>query len=192
MERDKQERKAITEDDIAHLPPRYLWMMRIKPIDPGFYCLKLREDSKCIIVSVWEGDNRDELYTLIDDQVLLVEKVLDCYYWGIAPIPDGVVVPRTALSFPDIQHKGMRRYRFESNPREKIFADEWEDSAKNILGYILSNSDSNRDDGIKSQRDATIAATMMQWLGTPVGWNFLQQAVEKCGYELIKKEDKDV
>lgn len=47
---------------------------------------------------------------------------------------------------------------------------------KNIL-YITS-------------REKFIVATVMQWLGTNVGFNFLQTCLDKCGYKIVKKENK--
>jgi hypothetical protein len=35
-----------------------------------------------------------------------------------------------------------------------------------------------------TQEEATAAATVIQWLGTNCGWDFLNQCVEACGYKL--------
>lgn len=37
-----------------------------------------------------------------------------------------------------------------------------------------------------TQRDATVAATMMQWLGSPVGFNFLNKALADAGYKIVE------
>jgi len=32
-----------------------------------------------------------------------------------------------------------------------------------------------------------VAASVVQWLGSPVGWSFLERCVNKCGYNLVRK-----
>lgn len=178
---------------VPSLPPRYLWLTHSKPAEEGFYCFKMYKEDKNVVVPVWmcNDDGEGELYTCIDDQVRPLSKVADHFYWGVDPIPDGVVLPRTVLfqsGWSGLQHKGLKPYRFNDNPHEEIFAEEWEKLAKNdLLGYILSVD--NRKDGVESQRDATVAATVIQWLGSPVGWSFLRETVEKCGYDLVRKDE---
>jgi hypothetical protein len=38
-------------------------------------------------------------------------------------------------------------------------------------------------------RERVIAATVIQWLGTNVGWGFLDDCLRKCGYMIVRKED---
>lgn len=167
------------------LPPGHLCLTHQKPTKEGNYCCKMKSVDIDFIVEVWKNQD-DRLLVCIEDETMLLDDVTDVYLWSIVPIPSGVEVPRTVLFLKPIEHKGMKLYRFEDNPREEIFAQEWEKEAPNLLDYILSSS--NRKDGIETQRDATVAATMIQWLGTPVGWNFLSETVKKCGYELKKRE----
>jgi hypothetical protein len=41
---------------------------------------------------------------------------------------------------------------------------------------------------IINNRDKFIVATVIQWLGTNVGFGFLHEALKKCGYQLTKIE----
>lgn len=72
---------------------------------------------------------------------------------------------------------GLHTYRFAENPEEQKFYDAWaneNDRPNNnhgILDYLLGN-------GIRpvesSVRDHVVAATVVQWLGSPVGQCFLR------------------
>lgn len=74
-------------------------------------------------------------------------------------------------------NKGLRQYRFMENPIEKIFAEEW-DRLNSIghhstLDYLLAK-EPNHPKGEVTDRDREVAATVIQWLGSPVGQNFLK------------------
>lgn len=70
-----------------------------------------------------------------------------------------------------IVHHGLSRNRLPREPLEQAFADQWEVIAKDHLGHLLYGQDKRFHE--VTQRDATIAATIMQWLGSPVGQGFL-------------------
>lgn len=36
-----------------------------------------------------------------------------------------------------------------------------------------------------------VVATVIQWLGSNVGFSFLQNCLEKCGYDLVKRKDHE-
>lgn len=79
---------------------------------------------------------------------------------------------------------GLRPYRFKENPEEKRFAKQWEKiGGEDWLAYIL---DDRKTQGGKpptpSDRDCLVAATLIQWLGSPVGKGFL----EGLGYKKTK------
>jgi hypothetical protein len=89
------------------------------------------------------------------------------------------------VKLSSIKHKGLRTYRFKfnDNPMERVFAEAWVEenrvvSGNSLLDHLLAE-DPNRPRGEVSQRDATVAATVIQWLGSPVGQCFLQDVVEK-------------
>ncbi len=66
--------------------------------------------------------------------------------------------------------KGLHAHRFRNNPEEKRFSDAWDEM--NVLCYLLG-------DGARKvpvePREEQVAATVIQWLGSPVGQSFLEQ-----------------
>lgn len=79
---------------------------------------------------------------------------------------------------------GLNTHRLNSNPEEKAFADAWakRNTGRNNLPYLLDNRKVHT--GYPpdvSDRDHVVAATLIQWLGSPVGQAFL----EELGY--VKK-----
>jgi hypothetical protein len=78
-------------------------------------------------------------------------------------------------------NKGLQQYRFKDNPMEKAFAEAWEEQNVSIhdrgtLDYLLAK-DCNRPCGEVTQRDREVAATVIQWLGSPVGQNFVSEVM---------------
>jgi hypothetical protein len=78
--------------------------------------------------------------------------------------------------------KGLREYRFKDNPLEEKLAKQWaawnaDDERRRILAYLL---DEQHDRGgappDPTERDGVVAATIIQWLGSPVGQAFLKEA----------------
>ncbi len=80
-----------------------------------------------------------------------------------------------------IKHVGLSTHRLYDNPLEKAFAEAWAAENKSVAGYNLLDwllaKDPNHPKGEVSQRDATVAATMIQWLGSPVGQSFLRKVM---------------
>ena len=80
-----------------------------------------------------------------------------------------------------IKHEGRSTHRFDDNPLERVFADEWkemndgEGRGHGILAYLLAENP-NRPRNEVSDRDAEVAATVIQWLGSNVGQCFLSRA----------------
>lgn len=87
--------------------------------------------------------------------------------------------------FIAIKHEGRRPERCNNNPLEKIFAEEWQElngsegRRYGVLEYLLAE-DPNHPRGEMSQRDATVAATVIQWLGSSVGLCFLEGVSERA------------
>lgn len=75
-----------------------------------------------------------------------------------------------------MKHEGLSVHRLPSNPLEAAFAEAWNKEAPNTLGWLLCDQDKN--DHEYTQRDATVAATIIQWLGSPVGQCFVQEVHE--------------
>jgi hypothetical protein len=80
-------------------------------------------------------------------------------------------------------NRGLHDYRFKQNPLEKKFAMAWEKQnvsaftdkpdGKGTLDYLLAK-DCNLPAGEVTARDREVAATVIQWLGSPVGQSFLE------------------
>ena len=84
----------------------------------------------------------------------------------------------------------LQRAKHPLSERERVFLKRWrhENSAKDhnfTLRHIMSE-DSNTYGATISQRDAVVAATVIQWLGTNCGQCFL----EMCQKEIAKKRKK--
>lgn len=82
-----------------------------------------------------------------------------------------------------LKNKGLHTHRFKGNPEERRFAEAWEEQNRHCLTlpYLL---DPEHGCGIRrppdpSDRDREVAATVVQWLGSPVGRSFLRD----LGYE---------
>lgn len=84
-----------------------------------------------------------------------------------------------------IKHDGLRTNRLHREPLERIFADEWAKLNASVIGgnvlldHVLA-VDANHPKGEVKQRDATVAATVIQWLGTHVGQGFLRRVEERA------------
>jgi hypothetical protein len=99
------------------------------------------------------------------------------------------------------KHADRLKYPCEQTTREKAFADRWK--AENDAGAAWRNYGRgllemllcSEQRGIFMQfprdltpQEATAAATAIQWLGTNVGWCFLEECVKAAGYILVRKE----
>ena len=84
---------------------------------------------------------------------------------------------------------GISRYRFEQNPAERIFVEEFleQDKWSNTLEYLLSSYPNIRQDVTDEQR--AVAMTIIQWIGSPCGQSFLQVVAERCKKEGCKLRD---
>ena len=80
---------------------------------------------------------------------------------------------------------GRSQHRFADNPLEQDFAEEWElqntDHNGNLNGmqtldYLLAK-DRNNPMGEVTDRDREVAATVVQWLGSPVGQSMLSEVL---------------
>lgn len=101
-----------------------------------------------------------------------------------------------------IQHVGRFAIRlvgdFEQARRERAFAELWQHENRAdrytiplALGVLCAEPSKDSYSGLRQNREltqeiATDAATIIQWLGTNVGWSFLEQAVEACGYKIVR------
>lgn len=95
-----------------------------------------------------------------------------------------------------IRHHGLHRHRFKLNPLEQRFADAWEEknnppgSNTPTLAHLLS---STKDPVEFNQNEATVAATIIQWLGSHVGQCFLAEVIAtREGAELRTRIEQEV
>lgn len=92
-----------------------------------------------------------------------------------------------------MNHRGNRTHRFKQNPLEKVFSDKWEeanDKPNNGPGILAWSMGDGQFAGDISQRDATVAASIIQWLGSPVGQRFLLETLASPKAKDFRKELK--
>jgi hypothetical protein len=77
-----------------------------------------------------------------------------------------------------LENAGRSTHRFKDNPEELRFAVAWDKLCRHNKQLEYMVGDGCRQ-GNPSARDVEIAATIIQWLGSPVGQHFLQD----LGYE---------
>lgn len=67
------------------------------------------------------------------------------------------------------------------DPREVAFAKKWREDNElgHTLEYLLSETPNERD-GVVTDRDREVAATVIQWLGSTVGMCFLRDVIDSC------------
>lgn len=88
------------------------------------------------------------------------------------------------------KHEGIAPYRKADNPRERIFAEEWDrqnnppNNQPGTLQWLLHSNGSRVDGNPCSGEEIKIAATVIQWLGSPVGFSWLTQVMEKIEKEV--------
>lgn len=75
--------------------------------------------------------------------------------------------------------------QFRDTIREKAFAAKWEHENP-MPGQFGHQPFLNALVPDCTQRDAQVAATVIQWLGSEVGFNFLQEALEVAGYQITQ------
>jgi hypothetical protein len=72
----------------------------------------------------------------------------------------------------DIHNIGLHAYRCPDNPEEQRFAEAW--ARCNHLPWLLDERTLQTGRPVDpSERDEKVAATVIQWLGSPVGQAFL-------------------
>ncbi len=74
--------------------------------------------------------------------------------------------------------KGLNEHRFKENPDEKKFAETWRRHQEQgrVLAHLLDSREVHSGSPpMPSDRDFAVAATVVQWLGSPVGKLFLEE-----------------
>ena len=85
-----------------------------------------------------------------------------------------------------MKNNGRFQHRFNDNQMEEEFAKEWEVLNTNRAGkldgmgtldYLLAE-EVNHPCGEVTDRDREVAATVIQWLGSPVGLSFVMGVID--------------
>lgn len=111
---------------------------------------------------------------------------------------------------PAPEHVGLHASRMEhpchSTTREKAFAEQWKKeneqswSKQAVLNGLLysrlalpheHSMFGEVTEGHATQREATIAATVIQYLGTNCGFDFVRLALKAAGYELVPVGERE-
>ena len=80
------------------------------------------------------------------------------------------------------QFMGMSPYRYEQNPLELRFAQHWQDHNTRpstcMLDYLMDPENRGTPVPALTDREWRVANTIIQWLGSPVGFGFLRDVLE--------------
>ena len=90
-------------------------------------------------------------------------------------------------------NKGLHQYRFKQNPLEEIFAERWEEQnqSSKTLDWILAEDPNEHRDEV-TERDREVAASVIQWLGSPVGSSFLKDLMKEVeNYESSRRHKEE-
>jgi hypothetical protein len=105
----------------------------------------------------------------------------------------------------DLKHEGLHAHRLNpeaGNLREIAFAERWKrengpysNTLWELLHHRHGNAFSMISDRVEKlapydQHSASVAATVVQWLGSNVGFGFLEEALGDCGYKIVSKEKR--
>jgi len=88
--------------------------------------------------------------------------------------------------------QGLSSNRYKNNPLERIFAEEWQKENTKLavrnctLDYLLSEDQNSLD--IQDDETHQKIATIIQWLGSPVGQGFLGNVIERAMDKKIPME----
>ena len=75
------------------------------------------------------------------------------------------------------EHSGLSTYRIADNPEERRFAEAWQkhNDQGHTLDYLVDpDKGARRWPPEAGEREREVAATVIQWLGSPVGQGFLR------------------
>lgn len=93
--------------------------------------------------------------------------------------------------------RGKHTHRLKSNPLERVASNQWNEHNRNgkLLEYIMGDGAKPATD--VSDRDQLVAATVMQWLGSPVGLAYVDEfivkrrAMEAAGWSNLLQRKQD-
>ena len=80
--------------------------------------------------------------------------------------------------------QGMSSHRYRDNPVEKAFALAWQEAHMSPIGedrgylhYLMDRNNRGYPGPPLTERDFLVAATVIQWLGSPVGQGWLAEVL---------------
>jgi len=96
--------------------------------------------------------------------------------------------------------QGVSPHRYGDNPLELLFSQHWQDlnsrPTTTTLDYLMDRENRGLPDPPLTDREWRVANTVVQWLGSPVGFGFLREVlgphVRKCLVKALKEEEVDV
>ena len=80
------------------------------------------------------------------------------------------------------KYRGMSPHRYKENPLEKRFAEawqEWNEEGRGFLTYLMDETNRGEPNPPLSDRDYLVAATVVQWFGSPVGQGCLVEVLSQ-------------
>lgn len=101
-----------------------------------------------------------------------------------------------------IKHVGLHANRINHpcSQKEAAFASHWRheneppvyiNSGRGILDHLLYMSpDQQQFTGESTEREESVAASVIQWLGTSCGWCFLESTLKDCGFVIQSARTK--
>lgn len=89
--------------------------------------------------------------------------------------------------------QGLSPYRYADNPAENVFAKAWQKLNERRPGYPHGTLEYLMDPAGRgtpmpplTERDHLVAATVIQWLGSPVGLQWLDETLKTANHQLKK------
>lgn len=87
-----------------------------------------------------------------------------------------------------IKHEGKSAHRISRNPAEAVFAAEWaKENERNTLNrgcgtldWLLHGDGAECWPEKTTKAEAVVAATVVQWLGSPVGMSWVKRTLAKA------------
>lgn len=141
---------------------------------------KIKEQLENLIIEQ-ESDSVIELEVSVVKEIINTMKELERYNQDAI---DYLASTNSGLYHHRIEENLVMK-EFDWNNREKTFAFMWKGQSKMLESFFI-----NKNKKIKIDVDNKIkvaVATVIQWLGSNVGWSFLENVLDKEGYKIIKK-----
>ncbi|MDF8365091.1 MULTISPECIES: helix-turn-helix domain-containing protein [Achromobacter] len=110
--------------------------------------------------------------------------------------PLGEEAEQYVVPAADIVHRGerfertLRELHWRDRQREAALANDWEEANKHRPTGIAPHMAGLVENHTQAQ--ASAVATVVQWLGSEVGFAFLNEALKKAGYEVVDTRENSV